>query len=496
MYPAGKFGFPNQEPHGSPPPGDAMTENWAADYRFSPVAQVTLDRNGCIRRLNITASILLKGDPTELVNVPFVSFVDKLDYHHFFDHFADAFSGHKKAFSWLTLSNATRATGPVALQSVSCLIAGDRFCRTAIIRLPPFAQGNGRNPMLVTAQDLLTREQTTEQDSAEPKSLWRQILANNSIASALISLETERLIEVNPIFCRLTGHLEKELLGQPLSTIALSRSNGEQPGDLFDSLLCRESKEFEARINRPDGSKSEVLISAKRIGSQQERSLLIMMQDLTDLRRLRQDVVSISEAERRRFGRDLHDSYCQDLTAIAFFAESIASGLASRDGDAASQVRMLVAMVQKTAENVRALATELASQRLEESGLTTALKELTRQVSLQYGLPVTANLDPKLDERRVIAQGINVYRIAQEALSNAARHSHAQRITLGLRVDGHTGVLEVQDDGIGFLTNERPAGLGLRSMQYRASTIRAILQVDSNPGSGTRVTCRFPLVLQ
>jgi signal transduction histidine kinase len=217
-----------------------------------------------------------------------------------------------------------------------------------------------------------------------------------------------------------------------------------------------------------------------------------MIQDLTDLRRLRNDVVSISEAEQRRFGRDLHDSHCQDLTAIAFFAETIAAGLSKRDSELATQLRMLVDMVQKSVENVHALAVGLDAENIQYSGLGSAIQELAARISRRFGLICKTNVDPALETRSSIS-AIHLYRIAQEAVSNAAKHGHARTVTLELRLDGNTGVLKVTDDGIGFVTEEKFAGLGLRTMQYRASVMEGKLRIDSRPGSGTTVSCSFPI---
>ena len=494
MRSGGKVGTESLGPLSLPTTRDRFIADWAADYRFSPVAQITLDENGRIRSINIAASTLLKGEPAQLVNVPFIAFVDKADRRRFLDHVAQATSGAQKVFTQLALSPATRAVSPVELQSVPYSVSDARFCRTAIAKLPrmntPGLDGTGLNAALLSAWDR-SKERKREKDVTEINDLSRQILANNSVASALISLETECIVEVNQIFCQSVGRLEKQLVGQPLITIGLNRSDGDR-GDLFHTLLSTDTEECEARISRPDGTTSEVLLSAKRIGSRHKGCLLLMMQDLTDLRRLRRDLISISEEERRRFGRELHDSYCQDLTAIAFFAESIAAGLGSHDDDVASQIRMLVDMVQKSAENLHALAAGLISQQLTESGLTTALEELTSRIRRQFGLACTANLDRKLDER-TSRQSIHLYRIAQEALSNSAKHSRANCITLRLGVDGDTGILEVEDDGVGFLVHEKPRRLGISTMRYRASVIRGVLKIDSHPGTGTKVTCQFPI---
>jgi two-component system, LuxR family, sensor kinase FixL len=326
----------------------------------------------------------------------------------------------------------------------------------------------------------------------QAKSLSAQVLANNSLATAIVSIESGRFQQTNEVFCRLAGHPQEQIVGQPFSEIHLVGPNVDLR-DFVNFASQRDGEEFEARLDRPDGSVLDVLVSAKTILSGEERCLLLMMQDLTDLRRLRKDVITISEEERRRFSRDLHDSHCQDLTAIAFFAETIATSLAARDHEAAKQVRLLVDMVQKSAENVHALAAGLDSQQVQESGLVVALEDLVSRTGRRFGLACTAKLDHLLGQLDS-TQAINLYRIAQEAVSNAARHSRAHTIILRLRRDGATGILEVQDDGIGFSPEKNSNGLGLRTMHYRASLIRGTLEIDSKPGAGTVVICSFPVL--
>ena len=570
----------------------------ANDYKFSPVCQLTLDRNGCIRRLNLAACVLLKGEPAQLVNVPFIAFVGKAYCRLFLDHMAAAINANREVCTRLALSELTNAVGPVELQSKTRLDAasGQLLCRTAIVSLSSrrrraatdffsdqsgyeewfqlfsdaaileiegkiisvnaaaldilgaksadeiqgrriweflhsdshrsfadrisslpegrsessgaevkFIRSDGEEIIakvilrsvnfdgvfatLIVARDLV-REREMKEGLVRAHDLATQILANNSIATAILSLKTERFIAANEIFCRLTAIPNEKIVGQPISVIGLS--TGEQ-GDFFRWCVSgTDNREWESRINRPDGSVLDVLVSAKRILSGDESCLLLMIQDLTDLRRLRNDVVSISEAEQRRFGRDLHDSHCQDLTAIAFFAETIAAGLSKRDSELATQLRMLVDMVQKSVENVHALAVGLDAENIQYSGLGSAIQELAARISRRFGLICKTNVDPALETRSSIS-AIHLYRIAQEAVSNAAKHGHARTVTLELRLDGNTGVLKVTDDGIGFVTEEKFAGLGLRTMQYRASVMEGKLRIDSRPGSGTTVSCSFPI---
>jgi PAS domain-containing protein len=139
MYQAGKLERNSQSASPRAPRRDSSQAALAADYRFSPVAQVALDRNGCIRRINVAAAVLLKGDLFQLTDIPFIAFVDKAYCRLFLDHLAQATSAPKKICTRLVLSSATRAIGPVELQSTSNVdsVSGSLFCRTAIVMLSP-----------------------------------------------------------------------------------------------------------------------------------------------------------------------------------------------------------------------------------------------------------------------------------------------------------------------------------------------------------------------
>src|SRR5215469_5819436 len=136
MYEAGKVGLKSPRPQATSLQRAQLEAAMATDYRLSPVAQVSLDRNGCIRRINVAAAVLLKGDPTQLTNIPFIAFVDKSDCRIFLDHVAQTTTATKKVCTQITLSGTTRAIAPVELQSTpgtDALIGA--ICRTAIVAM-------------------------------------------------------------------------------------------------------------------------------------------------------------------------------------------------------------------------------------------------------------------------------------------------------------------------------------------------------------------------
>src|SRR5260221_9870152 len=348
----------------------------------------------------------------------------------------------------------------------------------------------GKPAILVLARDVSERLEL-EEDLHRAEDLSAQILTNNSIAIAIMSRETERILKANAIFCTLTGLHQSKIVGRSLSEVGWRLTTNEQD-DIIKNLGPQSSiQNREAQVRRPDGGVTDVLASAKTIQFGGEQRVLLMVQDLTDLQRLKQDVVAISEEEQKRFSRDLHDSHCQDLTAIAFFAETIAAALDCKDGESAGQIRVLGDMVRKSAENVHSLAVGLSSQQIEQSGLTGALKDLASRTGQRFGLVCTAKVDRRCRFRDTVL-AVHLYRIAQEATSNAARHGHAKTIDIKVRLEGDTGILQIEDDGQGFSVEKKPNSLGLRTMEYRATVIKGTLKMDSKPGIGTVVTCSFP----
>jgi signal transduction histidine kinase len=196
--------------------------------------------------------------------------------------------------------------------------------------------------------------------------------------------------------------------------------------------------------------------------------------------------------ERQRLARELHDSVSQALYGIALNASS-----AEELFDAAPErARGLLADVLRLAEagltEMRALIFELRPESLEQEGLVGALQKQAASVQARHGLQV--ELDVAHEPELPAATKEALYRVAQEALHNAVKHARARTLSLAL----HTGNGEVQlvvvDDGRGFNPREEfPGHLGLRSMRERVAVAGGTFQIDSAPGSGTRLSVRVPL---
>jgi two-component system, NarL family, sensor histidine kinase UhpB len=198
-------------------------------------------------------------------------------------------------------------------------------------------------------------------------------------------------------------------------------------------------------------------------------------------------VLAAQEAERLRIARELHDELGQTLTAVALRAEHAAQ----REGAEHPEFAEIARIVQRGLADVRRISLELRPGALEELGLLNAMISLCARVSEQTGMRIHRELEGPIPKLPVDVE-LAVYRIAQEALTNAVRHSHASAVSVSLRCSDGDLLLSVKDNGEG-LPEHVIAGGGLTGMRERAMLIGAALEIESIPGAGVEVRLRLAL---
>jgi two-component system sensor histidine kinase UhpB len=203
-------------------------------------------------------------------------------------------------------------------------------------------------------------------------------------------------------------------------------------------------------------------------------------------------VLRAQEEERRRLARDLHDEVNQALTAILLRLEALSQAAPPELGDELSELKRLV---NQAMNELLQLARQLRPTALDDHGLLPAMASHVRRFAAQTGIQADLNTH---GETAALApdQEIAVYRIAQEALANIARHADASQVQVDLRT-GETGLeLTVRDDGRGFEPREpdraAEGGLGLGGMAERARLVGGELTIESRPGAGTELCLRVP----
>ena len=200
----------------------------------------------------------------------------------------------------------------------------------------------------------------------------------------------------------------------------------------------------------------------------------------------------MSERERQRIGQDLHDDLGQRLTGITLIARNLAKRLAKSDSPYAEQAAEIVDLIKDADHNARVLARGLVPVALEGGTLPDALERLAEKSTQLYGVACqfTLHSAPFITVPDTIAT--HLYRIAQEALSNAIRHGKATGVTLHLRQTHHELRLHIDDNGIGGIPDELGEGLGIRTMTHRAHLMGGVLHLEASPQGGVRVSVVVP----
>ncbi|MCC6766719.1 MAG: PAS domain S-box protein [Deltaproteobacteria bacterium] len=247
----------------------------------------------------------------------------------------------------------------------------------------------------------------------------------------------------------------------------------------------------------PDGTLVEIQSAGRDVTERRaaadalEASLQELRTSQEKLRLFAQRQVAVREEERTRLGFDLHDDVCQELVGIGILVESVRRRLDPLPTDAATELQRITRYLNGVAEHIRVLARELRPNLLLDLGLEDSLRSLATGlappatvVEASFRTPI-----PRLAEATEVA----IYRIAQEALTNALRHAHARSVRLELHAD-RVVRLEIRDDGCGFDSHRRRRDtLGLLSMEERALAVGARLVIESAPGAGTTVRLECPL---
>jgi len=212
--------------------------------------------------------------------------------------------------------------------------------------------------------------------------------------------------------------------------------------------------------------------------------------EMSKRERLEGEILAISEREQQRLGRDLHDSLCQHLTGTAMAGQVLEEKLAAKSLPEAADAEKVVLLVEEGITLARNMARGLSPVQLDAEGLPSVLEELAANTREKCGIDCRfycagggAIADPMA--------AIHLYRIAQEAVTNAVRHGRASRIAISFSSTDHGPVLTIKDDGSG-LPDALPAGnkgMGLHIMSHRAAMIGASFDAHRAPGGGTLVTC-------
>ncbi len=214
-----------------------------------------------------------------------------------------------------------------------------------------------------------------------------------------------------------------------------------------------------------------------------------LLQEIRERSRLEKELLEIAEAEQRRIGHELHDSLGQHLTATALAGKLLAKKLANQTPVDPAMPARVVAMLEAAIDMTRNLARTLHPVELGAEGLVDALRNLAADLSKAF------NISCRFQSSGLVrlndpGTALHLFRIAQEAASNAIRHGQTQHLAIALEATGDRLMLTVTDDGTGLPADARTKkGMGLRIMNYRADLIGAAFDIQNLPAGGVRAVC-------
>jgi two-component system sensor kinase FixL len=337
-------------------------------------------------------------------------------------------------------------------------------------------------------------EQRVAERAAELQHSEEQIRAIlNATADAVVTIDIlGRIATFNRAAERIFGYEAGEVIGENVTVLIPPQERFGRYGykatatRSYASRLIGRTHEISGR--RKDGSTFPIQLS---VNSVEGRDLFVgVARDMTEHKALQKEIIDVAMLEQRRIGQELHDGTQQELTGLGLLALSLAESL-SRSGSAtASQLAARVARgIEQCNQRVRALARGMVPVPVNKEGLMTALAELARQTTEIHGLPCSFEC-PSPVEIDNDNEATHLYRIAQEALSNATRHSKASAIWMRLEQMEGRLILEVADNGIGMqAAGVSGKGVGLRLMEHRCAMIGGNFAIDPRPDGGTSIAC-------
>lgn len=316
------------------------------------------------------------------------------------------------------------------------------------------------------------------------------------VAEALLVTNQQGFItDFNSATEKMFAYADNELTGQHVSQLlpadVLPEYQQRMTEHLSNGTLRTISQRQELLGLRKDGSTFPLEVTVAVV--EQLGVYVGVIRDLSEQRRLEHEIINVSTWEQEKTGRELHDGLGQRLTGLNMLATHIKKRLDQGGFEEAELLDDIIVQLKEATQEVGRISHGLAPVSITPDGLEDALDRLVSQVGDKVGINCRFESRLNMPISNQIAAN-QIFRIAQEAFNNALKYSHATTITLTLTNSDGFIELAVRDNGSGFDMDElmNRDGFGIRIMHYRANSIGANLTIDTGPGEGTQLLCRYP----
>jgi PAS domain S-box-containing protein len=410
--------------------------------------------------------------------------------------FATALSGAASTYYFFDVPAGSGAFGwddllrPVLFLSVALLISFLLNMRQRAERSLRMANDHLELRVLERTRELETSNRMTR----ESEEGFRALIEGVTDCAICMLDPQGKVVRWNSGAEKIQGYSDAEILGKDFGIFFPRQEQASgRPAVQLSIAATTGRHQDEGWRTRRDGSAfwAHIIISRLHDDAGKLRGFAHVARDITELKRLEQEVLEISDKEQRRIGHDLHDGLGQELTGLAFLTQNVGRKLADKLLPEAAELQRISKVINSAIETTRDLAMGLAPVEWGPDGLSAALQNLALQVREAYGMQCefTRGRAVRVESHNA---AVHLYRIAQEALSNAARHSHATCIWISFIESADEVVLSIEDNGTGIAaTNADGKGMGLHLMPYRARSIGASFDLQTRAGGGTIVRCVY-----
>jgi len=342
-----------------------------------------------------------------------------------------------------------------------------------------------------------TRTQRQQSASALRDSAERLRAILETAVEGIITIDERGIIEsFNLAAERIFGYTAREVIGKNVSVLMPAPHREQHDHYLGNYVRTGHAKIIgigrEIVARRKNGTVFPMDLSVSEVRLADRRLFTGFIRDITERKRLEKEILEISEREQRRIGHDLHDGLCQHLAGIELLSQVLEQKLARHSKADAARAGDIAKNVRDAIGHTRLLARGLSPVTLESEGLMSALQELALNTEKIFRVACRFDCDPPVLVSDFPA-ATHLFRLAQEAVSNAIKHGQAKRILIRLKAERGRMILSIIDNGSGFPAHIlKSKGMGLRIMQSRAGMIGGTLAFERNAGGGASVTVTAP----
>jgi PAS domain S-box-containing protein len=325
---------------------------------------------------------------------------------------------------------------------------------------------------------------------------YRQLVEN--VACIILRMDKDgKITFFNEFAQKFYGYTEQEILGKNIIGTIIPK------GDSFGQNLAKMARDikklpgfyaaWENENTCKNGQRVWVSWANKAIPDEDGNGteILCVGHDITERRRLEKEILDLTERERELIGQEIHDSIGQILTGIAIKCKGLSLKLKDKASEEMEDALVISKLANKAIAQARDIAKMLYPVDIQTGGLVSALKTLASDVKESLGVTCQFKCGKYVSVKNLI-EAKQIYRIVQEAITNAVKHGKATIINISLRLTKKGTVLSIENDGLDFprLAPDRN-GVGLKIMKYRTDLIGGSLDICKRDKGGTIVTVRF-----